>query len=138
MIVNIDLFINQCQSQPPMYLNTYDAFKKILATDGVRGLYRGFIIASLGMLPNQVGPKKSYNIREIGSHLGKMFMIQFFFFKKKIKIQLLYLTTLEFVRARLKTNSNSNSKIETVNMQVRPTRKEIISDLKRKQIFLFF
>ena len=42
------------QQQSTVYTGTYDAFKKVLKHEGVRGLYRGFIVSAFGMVSGQL------------------------------------------------------------------------------------
>lgn len=42
------------QHQSTIYTGTYDAFKKVLKHEGVRGLYRGFIVSAFGMVSGQL------------------------------------------------------------------------------------
>jgi len=42
------------QQQSSVYSGTFDAFRKILRQEGVRGLYKGYIVSSLGLLSGQL------------------------------------------------------------------------------------
>lgn len=42
------------QQQSTVYTGTFDAFRKVLKHEGVRGLYRGFIVSAFGMVSGQL------------------------------------------------------------------------------------
>lgn len=42
------------QQQKTVYTGTFDAFKKVFKHEGVRGLYRGFIVSAFGMVSGQL------------------------------------------------------------------------------------
>ena len=42
------------QQKSTFYTGTFDAFKKVVKHEGVRGLYRGFIVSAFGMLSGQL------------------------------------------------------------------------------------
>lgn len=42
------------QQQSTVYTGTYDAFRKILKHEGIRGLYRGYIVSTFGMVSGQL------------------------------------------------------------------------------------
>ena len=42
------------QHQSTIYTGTFDAFKKVIKHEGIRGLYRGFIVSAFGMVSGQL------------------------------------------------------------------------------------
>lgn len=42
------------QQQSTVYTGTYDAFKKVIKHEGIRGLYRGFIVSAVGLVSGQL------------------------------------------------------------------------------------
>lgn len=59
-------------SGPPRYINGVDAFRKILFSEGVRGLYRGFGMSILTYAPSNAVWWSSYSLaqRAIQGHFG--------------------------------------------------------------------
>lgn len=50
-LIKTRLFMQQQKSQ---YTGTLDAFRKVVRHEGVRGLYKGFLVSSFGMLSGQM------------------------------------------------------------------------------------
>lgn len=50
-LIKIRLFM---QEQKSLYSGTFDAFRKIVRCEGFRGLYKGFMFSSLGMISGQL------------------------------------------------------------------------------------
>ena len=50
-LIKTRLFMQQHSS---VYSGTFDAFKKVLKHEGVRGLYKGYLVSSLGLISGQL------------------------------------------------------------------------------------
>ncbi|KAK7325095.1 hypothetical protein VNO77_29173 [Canavalia gladiata] len=76
-VVSQRLMVQGGSNSPPHYVNGIDAFRKILRSDGPRGLYRGFGISILTYAPSNAVWWASYSVAQrlvwggVGCHLCK-------------------------------------------------------------------